>query len=353
MSDSARANYFDNAATTPLDPTALAEMLPYLEDDFGNANSIHAWGQRAHAAVETARQHVADLLRCAPEEVVFTSGATESNNWILKSFSPVTVSPFEHSSVWETAKTLGNRTLANDGYKLFADPEAELVSVMLVNNETGAVLTPPPTKRLHRDVTQALGKLPIDLTGVGYASMSAHKLYGPKGVGALYIRNAVPLGPLLNGGEQEDGLRAGTLNVPAIVGFGTACRLASERMESDLHHVQSLREAVQETLSKVTDYRDNSSESNSPYILSVSFLGVEGETLVVEADAKGYAVSSGAACSSRSNEPSHVLTALGIEPEWLRGTVRVSFSRWNTEEAARDLAKAIAGAVEKLRSRGK
>lgn len=350
------ANYFDHAATTPIDPEVLEAMLPYLKDEFGNASSLHSWGLRARHAVEIARGHVASLLGCDPQEVFFTSGATEANNWVLQSYHDVAVSPFEHSSIWETARTLGFPSIENEGYKLFEGPQPqELLSVMLVNNETGAILDPPSGgyEHLHRDVTQALGKVAFNLNTAGkrmnFASMSAHKLYGPKGVGALYVRDAEPLEPLLYGGEQEQGLRAGTLNVAGIVGFGAAAKAALDRQEGDHSQATRLRNVVINELQGLSDWKANQHDEQSPFILSLSFLGIEGETLVVEADTAGFAVSSGAACSSRSTEPSHVLTALGIEPEWLGGTIRVSFGRGNTDQSAMLLAKMLKNRVETLR----
>ncbi|MBS1721576.1 MAG: cysteine desulfurase [Armatimonadetes bacterium] len=346
-----RENYFDNAATTPLDPSVLEEMRPYLTDEFGNANSLHAWGRRASAAVELSRQRVASLLGCEPEEVFFTSGATEANNWIFQSNPTFAVSPFEHRSLFELGRRFDSKVLENDFYLLRSSNCP--VAVMLVNNETGAILdVPKPSTGVHRDVTQALGKLPVDLAGVDSASMSAHKLYGPKGVGALFIRDARDTEPLLYGGEQEQGMRAGTLNVPGIVGFGAACEMAGDRMDKDWSYVQSLRETVLEALSDVPGCSPNAHTSNSPYILSVSMLNVEGESLVVEADNQGFAISSGAACSSRSTEPSHVLTALGMDAAWIRGTIRISFSRWNTPDSAYQLGKVLASSVERLRSLG-
>ncbi|MBS1714971.1 MAG: cysteine desulfurase [Armatimonadetes bacterium] len=348
-------NYFDNAATSPLDPAVKAEMLPFFDEDFGNAHSLHAWGHRAMAAVETARARVAELLGCAPESVIFTSGATESNNWVLRNFPDAAVSPFEHSSVDVPAGLLGCRVLGNDGYELEAPETAvRLVSVMSVNNETGAVLTVPDTEGalVHRDLTQTLGKLTVGLTGVDLASVSAHKLYGPKGVGALYASDRVMLSPLLAGGGQELGLRAGTLNVPGIVGFGAACAVAADRMDKDLEHARELRQTVLEVLSALPDWSQNAHTANSPYILSVSFLGIEGETLVIEADARGYALSSGAACSSGSVEPNRVLSSLGLSQDRSRGTVRISFGRQNTVESAHGLATVIVGAVAKLRNLG-
>lgn len=343
--------YFDHAATTPLDPAVLEAMLPYLGLSFGNSESLHAWGRDADAAVERARCQVASLIGGSPEEIVFTSGATEANNWILRCFPPrsVRVSPFEHSSVAEAAEALGISSLPNDGWTLLPT-DAEVVSVMTVNNETGAILDPPAgTARVHRDVTQSLGKLRLDLSGASWASASAHKLYGPKGVGCLWIRDAEPLPALLCGGGHESGLRAGTLNVPGIVGFGAACALAETRVEADLANAEALRATVLDGLSGLTEMGQNDHSKNSPYVLSVSFRGVEGEALVVELDALGYAVSSGAACSSGSSEPSRVLSALNIDEEWARGTVRISFGRANTPDSAAGLAKALARSVKALR----
>ena len=358
MSDSSRERYFDNAATTPIDPRVLAEMLPYLESDFGNANSIHSLGRKARGAVEQARARLASLLGCSPDEVTFTSGATEANNWVIQSFQSGAVGPIEHSSIYGPAMALGFSFLSNFGYEIEPPIEdVELVSLMQVNNETGAVLTMPELSktnppRVHRDVTQALGKVAFDLEGINYASMSSHKLYGPKGVGALYIKNAEQLEPLIYGGEQEHGLRSGTLNVPGIVGFGAACEIARDQFEADREHASSLRNIVLESLSKVPDWRENCYETNSPFVLSVSFFGIEGESLVVQSDLKGYAISSGPACSSGSNEPSRILTALGLEPEWVRGTVRLSFSRWNTADSARALGLVLSESVTKLRALG-
>lgn len=329
-------------------------MEPYFGEACGNANSIHQWGQRAAAGVAKARERVAEALGCSAEQVFWTSGATESNNWILRSFESVAVSPFEHSSVWETAHVLGHSLLGNDGHSLLPpDGACELVSVMVVNNETGAMLALPRTSaRVHRDATQALGKVPLSLEGVDFASFSAHKLHGPKGVGGLFAADPTFLRPLMTGGGQEHGLRAGTVNVPGVVGLGAACVLAMERREEALSHVQRLRETVLDGLAKVPDCRINEGPANSPYILSVSLLGLHGESLVLYCDQSGFAVSSGAACASGSTEPSHVLTSLGIPESVARATIRVSFSIENTIETAQGLARTLAEGAEELRRLG-
>ncbi len=351
-----RERYFDNAATTPIDPRVLREMLPFLESEFGNPHSIHSFGMRAMAAIDQARERIATLINAEdPSQIVFTSGATEANNWILRQFQENPggwISPFEHSSVREPGEQYGYRALSNQGLSLTRpDHLSGLVSVMSVNNElgvrwdvrdfTGGAVS------LHSDLTQQVGKLATDVEGLDYASFSAHKFYGPKGVGALCIQAQSPE-PFFFGGEQEEGLRSGTLNVPGIIGMGAAAAIALDQQESDEAHVRDLRSIVLENL-RLPDIRVNEGTAQSPYILSISFQGLEGETLLVEADQAGYAISAGAACSSKATEPSHVLTTLGLEKEWLRGTVRISFGRFNTQESALGLAKALCFAVERIR----
>lgn len=348
-------NYFDNAATTPVDPRVLEAMLPFLGDNFGNANSLHNFGRRAHDAVEQARAQVAAAISADdPGQIVFTSGATEGNNWVLSRFAHGAVGPFEHSSVWETAKAEGFQILRNDGLQLCPPAgRVPLISVMSVNNELGSKLDAPSMRLyadvLHSDITQAAAKYETTLDQIDYATFSAHKFYGPKGIGALYMRDT-PLTPMLHGGEHEHGLRAGTLNVAGIVGMGFAAALALENRDADSLHATNLGQIVLHELDGLSDFRVNGGNDRAPHILSISFLGVQGEALVVELDAAGFGISSGAACSSRSAEPSHVLTALGIPSEWLQGTVRTSFGRFNTTEAARALGLVLRKAVNSLRS---
>lgn len=348
--------YFDNAATTPVDPQVLDAMLPYLRDACGNAHSIHSFGTQARDAVERVREQIAELVGAEdPSEILFTSGATESNNIVLHSSPDTAIGPLEHSSVREPALAAGFEVLA------FAEGQVSepigpraLISAMLVNNETGqgfdlAHLS-THCKRLHSDITQAVGKIPVCLSTspIALASFSAHKLYGPKGVGALYAKGADFPEPLVLGGGQEHGVRAGTLNVPGIVGFGEAARVAMESQKDDFGHALRLRDTVLEELSGLSDWRVNEGSSQSPFILSLSFLGVEGEALVLELDRSGYAISAGAACSSSKVEPSHVLVALGLPPEWARGTVRISFGRTNSVDSAVGLANALRTGVGTL-----
>jgi len=347
------SHYFDNAATTPVDPRVLEAMLPYFGQHFGNAHSLHTFGGEAMAAVEQAREQVAKLLGAdAPDEIVFTSGATEANNWMVYGFPDLAVSPFEHSSIHAPAMSFGRPVMANDGLMMTSPDDAPIVSLMKVNNEIGTIFEPEAMatgqRLVHSDITQAVGKIPVDVTAFDYASLSGHKFYGPKGVGALYAKGANFPTPLLIGGDQENGFRAGTLNVAGIVGMGAAAELAYEEREQDAALAAELRQIVLEGLDKALDFQVNGGVQVSPYILSVSFYGMEGETLVIEMDRLGFALSSGAACSSRSTAPSHVLTALNLEPAWLQGTIRISFGRFNTKEAAQRLGKALTLGAETI-----
>jgi len=353
-----RDRYFDNAATTPLDPRVLEAMLPWMQEDYGNANSIHSLGLKARDAVEKARAQVAEAIGAEdPSEIVFTSGATEANNWLLSAYPGAWVSPVEHSSIWEQVGPRGLQILtAPEGGGCIVPP-GQLGSLMRVNNETGAIYEPPEAPLIHSDLTQAIGKVTTDLSRLHFATFSAHKFHGPKGIGALYARGANFPKPLLHGGEHEAGYRAGTLNVPAIVGMGEAIHISVDSEDHSAHHATHLKKVALEELEGISDWVANPAPGlaasflgrPSPFILSLSFLGIEGETLVIELDRQGYAISSGAACSSRSTEPSHVLTAMGYPLEWIRGTIRISFGRYNTVEATQALAKALRSTVERLR----
>lgn len=342
------AQYFDHAATTPLDPRVLEAMLPYLRDGFGNAHSIHGWGRAAMDAVDVARGQVAELLGAEdPAQIVFTSGATESNNWMARSFGRLEVSPFEHSSMRVAADTFAQGYV--EGSPLNPRP---ILSWISVQNETGQIFDlrnlPYQTECLHSDVTQALGKVPVDLDSLHYASMSAHKLGGPMGVGALYMREYVP-DPLLVGGGQEQGARSGTLNVPGIVGFGEACRLAAEEREARCKHAAELREVLLDELRFLSDWEINGDPPFSPFIVNLAFAGVLAEAVTVDMDAEGFAVSSGAACSASSTEPSPALLAYGYPEDRVRSSLRISFGSTNTLDSTYALAQALRRTVERLR----
>lgn len=351
----ARERYFDTAATTPLDPRVLDAMLPYLGEQWGNPSSIHACGRRAREAVERARSHVATLLGADdPSEIVFTAGASEANNWVLRQFATGAVSPFEHPSVAEVARARGFQTLDNRGFALEAPAtKPDVVSVMAVQNEFGARFDGLPLREwgavAHSDITQAVAKVPVSVDGLDFASLSAHKFYGPMGVGALYRRGSPSLEPLILGGGQEGGQRAGTLNVPGIVGLGAACALASEEREQDSAHVEHLRALVLEELQTVPDWRPVGAPRQSPYILALLFNGVIGESVVLDLDRQGFFTSAGSACSSGEPEPWSSLRALGEDDAWALGAVRVSFGRFNTADSSRALAKALGQTVAALR----
>ena len=358
--------YFDHAATTPPIPEVQQFVTEHWERLYANANSIHSPGQLAGAEIERARERVAALIGADdPSEIVFTSGATESNNWVLSNFDEIFISPFEHSSVREPAlhqggvvlggfaesplhQPLSSATEASVGEHGRAQERGALVSVMSVNNETGSLINLPSIPlgtKLHRDITQQVGKLPVDLTGVHFASFSAHKFGGLKGTGALYIRDGEALEPLLRGGGQERGLRAGTLNVTGIVAMGIAAEVAMDRLDQRRSKAEDCRAAV---LAHVETYLARPAPTGSPYILSLTFDDFEAQALVTVLDRMGFAVSSGAACSAASTETSPVLLAMGYPESQARATIRVSFG-WSSEvKHSEALGKAIVRALDEV-----
>lgn len=349
MSGFDKSRYFDHAATTPLDPRVKEAMLPWLDEGFGNANSIHAWGRAARQAVETAREQVAELIGADdPSQVLFTSGATESNNWVLCGavLDCAKVSPFEHVSVRDTVEAwCKDPYMANEGWSV-VPRKTKLASVMAVCNETGAVITHPMCGGMnHSDATQALGKVPWSVDKLDFASFSSHKLYGPKGVGGLFLRDPDSIKPFLRGGGQELHLRGGTLNVAGIVGFGAAAAIARQEMDADRDHALHLRKAV---IEENPDARVNDAPEQSPFVLSMTFPGLTGESLVVEADANGFALSAGPACSSGKAKPSSVLMAAGLTADEAMSTVRISFGRTNTLDAARQLGEVLRLSAQSL-----
>ncbi len=372
--------YLDNHATTPVDPRVLEAMLPYLKDTFGNAASrSHSFGWIADKAVETARAQIAQLIGAAAEEIVFTSGATESDNLAIKGVAEanpakgkhiVTVVT-EHKAVLDTCKRLekyGYRVtylpagpdglIDLDQLHNVIDDQTILVTVMAANNETGVLQPIEQIGKLcrargvlfHTDAAQAAGKIQIDVAerSIDLMSISAHKMYGPKGVGALYVRKGVDLAPIIDGGGHERGMRSGTLNVPGIVGLGKACEICHDEMQTESRQIGALRDRLYEKLaSTLNNVRINGSmENRLSGNLNVSFEGIDGEELMTAID--DIAVSSGAACTSAHVEPSYVLKALGLSDEQAQSSIRFGIGRFNTEAEIDYAAARVIETVQQL-----
>jgi cysteine desulfurase len=374
--------YFDHAATTPVHPEVLEAMLPYFSEQFGNASSLHSYGQLAARAVEEARTQVAELINCDPREIIFTGSGTEADNFALKGIAEklksrgnhIITSSIEHHAVEMTCRYLEKRgfhvtylPVDKDGLvhpeelKKALTDQTILVSVMHANNEVGTI---QPIKELaqiahekgvlfHTDAVQTVGSIPMDVKdlGVDLLSLSAHKFYGPKGVGALYMRKGVAIEPLIHGGGQEKNLRAGTTNVPGIVGLGKAAELAKkelrERMEHNLNLGERLIKGLEERLSDyvLTGHRTLRLPGN----VSICVQYIEGESMLLLLSAEGFACSSGSACTSGSLEPSHVLLSMGIDPQLAQGSLRITLGRENTVEDVDRFLEVLPKVVERLR----
>jgi len=378
-----RRVYLDNNATTPLAPEVFEAMKPYWLEDYGNASSIHWYGQRAKAAMETAREQVARLLNARPGEIVFTSGGTEADNAALVGVveaaraetKHIITTAIEHHAVLHTAQALEKRgvsvTYVRVGSSGVVDPadvarairpETVLISVIHANNELGTIQPLEEIGRLarqhdiyfHTDAVQSVGKIPVDVEklDVDLLSLSAHKLYGPKGVGALYIRKGTVLRPLLHGGHHERDRRPGTENVPGIVGLGKAAELAQGLMAEDATRLASLRDRLEESLlSRVPLVTVNGDRQRRlPATSNLSFAFIEGEGFVIAMDLRGIACSTGAACSSGSLEPSHVLSAIGKTPGQARASIRFSLGRFNTPEDIDYVLEIVPAVAEQLRA---
>src|SRR5467141_2795546 len=364
--------YLDYNATTPVEPEVLDAMLPYFSGEFGNAASIHTPGQRARAAVETAREQVAALIGARAQEIVFTSGGTESDNHAIfgvvgQAFLPVSSSrnakspphiittPIEHEAVLNTCQALekeGVRVtylptdrdgqIDLDELRRAIRPETVLITIMHANNELGAVQPLEEIGRIaaeadvyfHTDAVQSAGKIPIDVNAfrLDLLSLSGHKIYAPKGIGALYVRGGTRLRQLLYGGHHQRGFRPGTENVAGIVGLGKAAEIARKTLAEDAQCISALRDKLQQgLLHRVPQSRINGGAApRTPNTTNLVFPGVEGEALLIALDLKGLACSTGAACSSGAVEPSHVLTAIGLPPEEARASLRFSLGRHTT-----------------------
>jgi cysteine desulfurase len=376
--------YLDHNATTPVDPAVLEAMLPYFSGDFGNASSIHTFGQRARAAVETAREQVATLLGARPQEIVFTSGGTESDNHAIfgivqpmldrQPTAHVITTAIEHEAVLNTCQALEERgvsvtylAVSRDGLIDLEDlrkavrPETVLITVMHANNELGTVQPLAEIGRIateqdiyfHTDAVQSTGKIPVDVGAcqLDLLSLSGHKIYAPKGVGAIYIKGGTRLRQLLYGGHHQRGFRPGTENVAGVVGLGKAAELAQVALAEDNARISNLRDRLEtDLLARVPDARINAvGAPRTPNTSNFTFRGVEGEALIIALDLKGIGCSTGAACSSGAVEPSHVLTAIGLSASEARATVRFSLGR-HTRAAEIDAAlEIVPTAVAQLR----
>jgi cysteine desulfurase len=375
--------YLDYAATTPTHPEVVTAMLPYLNDAFGNPSSIHSFGQEAKGAIEEARETIAALIGAKTDEIVFTSGGTEADNFAIKGVAyanehrgnHIITSSIEHHAVIEPLKFLERRGfeiahLPVDKYGM-VDPQdvrkavnekTILISVMHANNEIGTIepiaeigtIAKERGVYFHTDAVQTVGHIPVDVNelGVDLLAISAHKLYGPKGVGALYIRKGTKIAAFMHGGEQERRRRASTENVPGIVGFGKAVEVAQNEMGAEAERLTLLRdELIEALLERIDRVQLNGHPSKRlPNNVNVSVQFVEGESMLLNLDMEGIAASTGSACSSSSLEPSHVLLALGLSHEQAHGSLRFTLGRETTEEGIERVLEVLPPIVAKLRS---
>ena len=375
--------YADNAATTKMSQTAINAMLPYMERIYGNPSSLHSVGQEAAEALQSARETIAQCLGASPNEITFTSGGSEADNQALlsaawlglrKGKKHIISTAFEHHAILHTLKKLEKEgfevqlldvgPLGNITAQQVADairPDTCLVTTMYANNEIGSILPIAEIGAVckekgvlfHTDAVQAAGHLPIDVKAqnIDMLSLSAHKFHGPKGIGVLYARRGVPLTSLIEGGAQERGKRAGTENIPAIMGMAAALKEACEHMEANAAHVTYLRDRLIEGLSQIPHSALNGDPVNRlPGNVSFCFEGIEGESLLLLLDSKGICASSGSACTSGSLDPSHVLLAIGRPHEVAHGSLRLSLSEWNTDEEIDHILAEVPWVVEYLRN---
>ena len=377
--------YLDHNATTPVHPEVLEAMLPFMVDQFGNGSSIHTYGREARSAIDDAREQVAALINAkSPSEIVFTSTGTEADNYAIKGIAElqqsrnsgnhIITSSIEHHAVLHTCQYLEKHGfevtyLPVDRYgRIQLDDLREairdttiLISIMHANNETGTIepiaeickIAQAHRIPVHTDAVQSVGKLPVDVQalGINMLSLSAHKIYGPKGIGVLYLRRGTRLENLLHGGSHERNRRAGSENVPSIVGLGEAAALANKEREANVEHLEQLTDKLRQGLHERINYiHENSYPENSlPGTLNISFEYIEGESLILRLDMEGICVSTGSACTSGSMEPSHVLAALGLPPRLAQGTVRFSLGKDNTEAEIDEVIDKVPKIVEQMR----
>ena len=374
--------YLDYNATTPMSPEVLDFYKEQLEL-YANASSLHEDGRRAKKEIEIARKNVADLVNVLPEEIIFTSGGSESNNTVFNTMinlgkklgkNLIVTTEIEHPCVLEASKRLADfgmevvylpvdeyGLVKEDEYKAALERNPLLVSVMTANNEIGTVQDIKTLAKLahekgalfHTDAVQAAGKIPVDLKDwdVDYATFSGHKIYGPKGVGALFVKTGCKIEPLIRGGHQEKGYRAGTYNAPSIAAYGKAAELAKADIEHYMTFTRSLREKLKNgLLEKIPNIKVNGHPENVlPNTLDISFPGAEGEAILLHLDLLGVDVSTGSACASGSLEPSHVLMATGLGPELAHGSIRFSFGKYNTESDVDYILEKFPPVIDRLR----
>jgi cysteine desulfurase len=380
--------YLDNSATTAMAPEVIAAMLPYFSEEMGNAQSVHSFGQRAKAAVEKARREVASLINAAQAEIVFVSGGTEADNCAIRGIAEahrdhgnhIITTKIEHPAVLATCEALESAgfritylpvssvgLVGIDDIRRAISDDTILISIMLANNETGTIQPIAEVAgvvaearargldhlHLHTDAVQAVAKIPVDVRqlGIDLLSLSAHKFHGPKGIGALYVRKRTRLAKLLYGGHHERDRRAGTENVPGIVGLGRAAELVRTELDQRIGRMRQLRDYLErQVMSRIMNVRLNGDrERRVPNTSNLSFDGVDGESLLIALDLKGIAVSTGSACASGSLEPSHVLQALGLTREEVRGSLRFSLSAYTKQEEIDYTVSVLEETVTRLR----
>ena len=376
--------YLDYAATTPVDPRVVKAMLPYFSEKFGNTMSLHSFGQEAKEALEESRGVIADLMGAKPQEIIFTGSASESNNLALKGVAlakasanqggHIIISPIEHACVMESARWLESQgfeitRLKVDKYGLVSPDDVKkaikkdtiLVSIMHANNEIGTIEPIEEIGKIcrekgiyfHTDAAQSFGKIPIDVNkmNIDLMTVSSHKMYGPKGAAALFIRKGTKIEPLIHGGGHESGLRSSTVNVAAIVGFAEAARICEREMKKEAKREIKLRDKlIKGVLEKIEgSYLNGHPRERLPNNINFSFPGIEGESLIMQLDFLGIAASTGSACSSEKLEPSHVLLAIGLKPEQAHGSLRLSLGKWTKEKDINYVLEVLPKVVKRLR----
>lgn len=375
--------YMDHSATSPVDPQVFEAMKPYFVDSFGNASTLYSLGREARKAMESARQNVASLIGAKPEEIIFTSGGTESDNIAIKGTvyrlkdkgNHIITSAIEHPAVEETCKYLEKKgfevtylPVYEEGIVRVSDLEDAitdktiLITIMHANNEIGTIQPIAEIGQIarekkiyfHTDAVQSVGKIPVNVEqlNVDMLSLSSHKLYGPKGIGALYVKKGVRLEPIIHGGGHEKGLRPGTENVSGIVGLGKACEIAEKDLSKNAKYLTDLRDKlIDGVLNTIEESHLNGHRTNRlPNNINFRFTSIEGESLVLHLDSKGIAGSTGSACSSKKLEPSHVLMAIGLKEVDAHGSLRLTIGKENTEEEVNYVITSVKEVVETLRA---